>query len=98
EWGHTNLRWPLQPLAALSLLGLFWALEVRLREATVARRVGWGGLLFAVHTGLFSLARADVPPTWNTIRLDLALSALIGAGCLILLLRAYFPLGRKAVS
>ncbi|MCX8025817.1 MAG: prolipoprotein diacylglyceryl transferase [Thermanaerothrix sp.] len=98
EWGRTTLRWPLQPLAALSLLGLFWALEMRLQEATAARRVGWGGVVFAVHTSLFSLARADVPPTWHTIRLDLALSALVGTGCLILLLRAYSPFGRKVAS
>ncbi|MDT8898170.1 prolipoprotein diacylglyceryl transferase [Thermanaerothrix sp. 4228-RoL] len=98
EWGHTTLRWPLQPLAAMSLLALFWAMERRWQEPPAAHRVGWGGLVFALHTVLFSLARADEPPTWNAIRLDLALGTLLGAGCLILLLWNMFPIGRKTVS
>lgn len=97
ELGQSNWRWPLQPLAALTLLGGFGLLEAFLREAPPARRVGWGGLWFAAHTALFSLGRADVPPAWHGQRLDLPLCLILGASCAGLLVSTYLSRGRKAV-
>lgn len=97
ELGQVGWRWPLQPLAALTLLGGFGLLEISLHEALPAQRVGWGGVLFAAHTALFSLGRADVPPSWHGQRLDLPMCLILGALCAGLLVTTYLSGGRKAV-
>lgn len=78
EEGHLALRWPLQPLAGLSLVGVFWGLEYLGHHLSPGQRVGWGGLVFALHSAFFSLLRADSPPVWNGWRLDVVLAVLIG--------------------
>lgn len=77
-------RWPLQPLAAISLLVLFALLE-RWHEQTrgvwAAGRLAVLGLnLLLLHLLVFSLLAADPWPAWNGLRLDtwLALGLMVG--------------------
>jgi prolipoprotein diacylglyceryltransferase len=69
--GASSLRFPLQPLAALTLLEFFWLLETRIRPLRPP------GLLFGLavaglllHLAAFSLLRDDPAPYWNGLRLD----------------------------
>lgn len=69
--GASNLRFPLQPLAALTLLEFFWLLEARIRPLRPAGRLSGlavAGLL--LHLAAFSLLRADPAPQWNGLRLE----------------------------
>ena len=71
---------PLQPLAALSLLLFYWALETRvkpLRPPGRLSRIALFGLL--LHTLASTLLNASPAPTWNGARIDtwFALGALV---------------------
>jgi prolipoprotein diacylglyceryltransferase len=71
ESGVTSLRFPLQPLAALTLLVFFWLLETRVKLTFSAGRLA--GLAIAgllLHTIAFSLLRADPAPYWSGLRVD----------------------------
>lgn len=75
-----NVRYfPLQPLAALTLLLFFWTLETRvkpLRPPGRLSRIAIFGLL--LHLLATTLLNASPSPTWNDIRIDtwFALAAL----------------------
>ncbi len=71
ESGATSLRFPLQPLAALTLVAFFWLLETRvkpLRPAGKLSGLALGG--FLLHLLIFTLLRADPSPTWRGLRVD----------------------------
>lgn len=71
ESGSYHLRFPLQLLAALSLLIYFGVLELRVRPLQPPGKLStlaWFGLL--LNLLLASLLRADPAPYWNGIRLD----------------------------
>lgn len=76
EQGLLAYRWPLQLAAAATLLLLTW--RVDRGSAGIDRLVGWQassvGLALALHTLLFSWLRADSPPVWRSLRLDLAVA------------------------
>lgn len=85
EQGQLAYRWPLQLTAAASLLLLTWRVE---RGSGGTFRLPGGqacsvGAALGLHTFVFSLLRADLPPVWHAVRLDLAAS-----GGLILLCMA----------
>jgi prolipoprotein diacylglyceryltransferase len=71
ESGAASLRFPLQPLAALTLLAFFWLLETRVKPLHPAGKLSGlalGG--FLLHLLIFSLLRADPSPTWCGLRVD----------------------------
>jgi len=72
EAGIVSLRFPLQPLAALSLLLFFWFIETHGRVPRPAAgrlsTLGVTGLL--LHLLAFSLLVAEPAPTWNGLRTD----------------------------
>ena len=71
ESGAYSLRFPLQPLAAFTLLVFFWFLESRMKLPYSAGRLSGlatAGLL--LHTIAASLLRADPAPYWNGLRVD----------------------------
>lgn len=84
EQGQIAYRWPLQWTASASLLLLTWRVE---RGSAGAFRLPGGqafsiGLAFGLHTLTFSLLRADDPPVWQGIRLDLAAAGGLAVICL----------------
>lgn len=71
ETGMVSTRFPLQPLAALTLVAFFWILETKVKPLRPTGRLcglAAGGLL--LHLAAASLLRADPAPTWNGLRLD----------------------------
>jgi prolipoprotein diacylglyceryltransferase len=81
EQGVLAYRWPLQLVAAASLLLLVW--RVDLGNSGSKRPAGWLacsiGLVMAVHTLVFSSLRADSLPVWRGIRLDMSAACLLAA-------------------
>jgi prolipoprotein diacylglyceryltransferase len=81
ESGTYTLHWPLQPLAALSLLGFFWLLETRVRPLRPpGQQAGLAAFGLLLHLLAASLLRADPAPTWGGLRVDtwMALAFLAG--------------------
>lgn len=71
EAGYTQLRWPLQPLAAASLALLFIVFERRVVYwKTPGRAAALGLVVFSCHLVLFSFLRADPVLTWWGVRAD----------------------------
>jgi hypothetical protein len=71
EGGARGLHWPLQPLAALSLLVYYWILERSIKPLHPPGRLSWlasFGLLLNLLAA--SLLRADPAPTWYGLRPD----------------------------
>lgn len=85
ESGAYTLHWPLQPLAALSLLVFFWLLETRVKPLRPPGRLSslaaFGLLL---HLLAASLLRGDPAPTWGSLRADTWM-ALFFLGCFLAL-------------
>ncbi len=84
EDGQILMRWPVQPLAALTLLAFFALLEWRIqpmRPPGRISRIAITGLL--LHLLIFSAFVADPAPHWNGFRADtwIALAGLLA--CLI---------------
>ncbi len=71
ETGVYNLRFPLQLLAALSLLADFWLLEMRVKPMRPPGRLA-GRAFFHLLLNLLvvSLLRADPGPQWYGVRVD----------------------------
>lgn len=71
ERGLVVPRFPLQPVAALSLLIFFWFIETRIKPARTPGRLaatGTAGLL--VHLLITSLLNASPSPVWRGLRVD----------------------------
>lgn len=96
ETGAASLRFPLQALAAASLLLFFWLVESRQKTPrTVGHlsEVGLTGLL--LHLLAFSLLIAEPAPTWNGLRIETWAAILLLA--LFLILRSAGALGMRLV-
>ncbi len=88
EAGVTQLRWPLQPLAAASLALLFIVFERRVVYwKTPGRAAALGLVVFSCHLVLFSFLRADPVLTWWGVRAD------VWAAVLLLLVSLIFAAG-----
>lgn len=71
EDGRFSLRFPLQLLAALSLLIYYACLEIGVaRPLPAGQRAGLVGLGLAVNLLIFSFLRADPAPLWGGLRAD----------------------------
>jgi prolipoprotein diacylglyceryltransferase len=71
ESGAYALHWPLQPLAALSLVIFFWLLEKKVKPLHPPGRLsGLATLGLLLHLLATSLLRADPTPTWDGLRVD----------------------------
>lgn len=71
EDGLLLLRWPVQPLAALSLLVFFALLELRVEPMRPAGRISCLALTgLLLHLLIFTGLVADPSPYWNGLRLD----------------------------
>ena len=71
ETGTLALRWPLQPLAAISLLAFFGLLETLIparRPVGLLSGLAVSGLL--LHLLAFSFLSAEPSPTWQGLRLE----------------------------
>lgn len=76
ETGITSLRWPLQPLAAASLLLFFWFLEATIKPKQASGSLsGRATVGLLVHLLLTSLICADPSPLWNGQRIDVWIAA-----------------------
>ncbi len=100
EAGFTSLRFPLQPLAALTLLIFFWLLETRARPLRPAGKLSGlavAGLLLNLLAA--SLLRADTSLSWNGLRLDtwFAIFYLLFFGILLLINNVVRPFVRRTV-
>jgi len=72
EQGLWLPRFPLQLLAALTLTALFAGLEqMALYLQLRGQLAAISGLVFGLHTLLFTMLRTDSVPTWNGFALDL---------------------------
>ena len=94
---------PLQPMAAISLLVFFWVLETRVTAMRPAGRlssIAAGGLL--LHLLVISLTISGPVPTWNGLRIDtLAALGLLVALLIIILITAVaarLPRARTAAN
>lgn len=71
ERGVYNLRFPVQPLAAATLILFFILLERYVKPRRPAGRLsGLAVLGVLTHFLLFSFLRADPMPRWNGLRMD----------------------------
>ena len=98
ESGAFSQRFPLQPLAALTLLAFFWLLEMRVKPLRPVGRlsgIATAGLL--LHLLAASLLRADPAPYWHGLRMDgwFALFSLIFFFTLIMLNSLVLRNGRR---
>ncbi len=82
--GTLTYRFPLPYVAALALLLVARPVEKRALERQMpGARAAWLGFILAVHTLVFSSWRADAVPTYQNLRLDYAVSYLLGGFSLI---------------
>jgi prolipoprotein diacylglyceryltransferase len=85
EQGSLAYRWPLQLVAAATLLILSW--RVDRGSSGIDKYPGWQasavGLALALHTLLFSWLRADHQLIYQGFRLDLAAGIMLSIICLI---------------
>ncbi len=100
ETGFSSLRFPLQPLAALTLLIFFWLLETRTRALRPAGKLSGlavAGLLLNLLAA--SLLRADPALYWNGLRLDtwFAIFYLLLFGILLLVNNVVLRFVRRTV-
>ncbi len=97
--GAVSLRFPLQPLAALTLLAFYWLLEARFKPLRPAGRLS--GLAITgqlLHLLAASLLRADPAPYWNGLRMDawMAIFSLIFFFTIVLVNNLVLRAGRRA--
>jgi prolipoprotein diacylglyceryltransferase len=85
ETGVTSLRVPLQPVAAFSLLIILLLVERFAKNTWYGVFFTASGLVFSLHTLLFSCMRADPVQYFFSLRLDVILSIISSFGFLILL-------------
>lgn len=71
ESGILALHFPLQPLAALTLVIFYMLLELRVKPLRPPGRLaGWAILSLLLNLLAASLLRADPVPTWSGLRVD----------------------------
>lgn len=75
ETGQMAMRFPLQFLAAATLLIILTLVEVAVRHLKPGYRFALCGFFFSLHTAVFTWFRVDPVPLWGGVRSDL-LSAL----------------------
>ncbi len=85
ESGIYNPHWPLQPLAALSLIAFFWLLEACVPSQTEGRLSGLAVCGLLIHLLFTTLLRADPAPVWHGLRVDTWIAAAYLAAFLIML-------------
>jgi prolipoprotein diacylglyceryltransferase len=104
EDGSSTLRFPVQLLAALSLLCYYAWLEMGVsRPLLPGARAGWIGLGLAVNLLLFSFLRADPIPLWSGLRPDtwaaLMMTVLMLVVCLVpRFVRKGIPVGSQMMD
>ena len=82
EHALLTYRWPLQYVAAASLVLVSWWVEGVTATARVpGARASLAALFFSMHTLLFSYWRADATPILNGVRLDYAAAAGLALIC-----------------
>ena len=92
ESGAVYTRFPLQPLAALTLVVFFWWLEVKnFPRDHPGRFASLAGLGLAVNLLVFSLLRADPTQLWIGLRPDVWMAL----GFVLFCLLAYLLTSRK---
>jgi phosphatidylglycerol---prolipoprotein diacylglyceryl transferase len=95
ETGAVYVRFPLQPLAALTLVIFFWWLEMRgVPREYPGRLASLAGLGLAVNLLVFSFFRADPTQLWGGLRPDVWMALGLGLFCLL----AYALTFRKNLS
>jgi prolipoprotein diacylglyceryltransferase len=95
ETGAVYVRFPVQPLAALTLVIFFWWLEMRkFPRERPGRLASLAGLGLAVNLLVFSLLRADPSQLWVGLRPDVWMALALGLFCLL----AYTLTFRKNLS
>ena len=77
EAGVTQPRFPLQIIAALSLLVALYVVERMTRGQKPGYRFALSGFFFSLHTALLSWFRADPVPLWGGIRSDLLIALVL---------------------
>lgn len=96
EAGNIALRFPLQPLAAFSLLLFFWFIENRRKTPRTTGQLSTLGLTgLLLHLLAFSLLVAEPAPTWNGLRVETWAAILLLS--LFLVLRSATALGTRLV-
>lgn len=85
ETGVTSLRVPVQPVAAFSLFIFLLLVEKFARNKRHGILFASSGLVFSLHSLLFSFLRADPIQYFFSLRLDTLLSMFTSFGFLILL-------------
>jgi prolipoprotein diacylglyceryltransferase len=84
ETGAVYLRFPVQPLAALTLVIFFWWLEVKsFPRERPGRLASLAGLGLAVNLMVFSLLRADPSQLWVGLRPDVWMAFGFALLCLL---------------
>ena len=92
ETGAVYTRFPVQPLAALTLVIFFWWLEVKsFPRERPGRLASLAGLGLAVNLLVFSFLRADPSQLWGGLRPDVWMALGLGLFCLL----AYLLTSRK---
>jgi prolipoprotein diacylglyceryltransferase len=84
ETGAVYMRFPVQPLAALTLVIFFWWLEMRsVPREHPGRLASLAGLGLAVNLLIFSCLRADPSQLWGGLRPDVWMALGLGLFCLL---------------
>lgn len=96
ERGVWAVRLPLQWLAALSLLVIFFIWETRFPKRRPGQRAALTWLIFSAHTLLFSFLRADPRPVWRGLAWDEWAAIVYMGSALIFFLMAFWP--RKRIE
>jgi phosphatidylglycerol---prolipoprotein diacylglyceryl transferase len=84
ETGAVYTRFPVQPLAALTLVIFFWWLELKsFPREHPGRLASLAGLGLAVNLLIFSFLRADPSQLWIGVRPDVWMALGLGLFCLL---------------
>lgn len=98
ESGTYQRHFPLQLLAALSLLADFWLLEMRVKPLRTPGKLSSQAMLhLLLNLFVVSLLRADPSPQWNGLRVDawIALLYLVIYLSFVLLVNLFSQAGKK---
>ncbi len=84
ETGAVSMRFPVQPLAAMTLVIFFWWLELRnFPRDHPGRLASLAGLGLAINLMVFSLLRADPGQLWGGLRPDVWMALGLALFCLL---------------
>ena len=84
EAGVMLVRFPLQLIAALSLVVVLLIIERLTRGRRPGYRFAFTGVSLALHTAALTWFRADPAPVWGGIRSDLLLALSLAAVCALI--------------